>query len=429
MDSLVGLVTLLLASVLIGAIATRNRELSGVLLTAFALRAAAALVDVFIYRLPGDSDGPNWDRGAAYFARNGLVGTFEYIGTGHELYKWLMSVLYALFGRSALMIQSINVLLGTLIVLNSWRLTKELGGDQRACRVAAWTITLFPSMIFFSATLVREVAVTYPLTLSALALTRWFNARRPLQLVGAFTSLLISMAFHSGGAAVLLFAGLWLSGSWLRELVTLRFRNLGRNTIALLLGLGVVMAVLTSGFGLQKFSGLETGDIAVLGERQEGFAHGRAAYLEDLRADSPSELLWQAPLRLSYFLFAPFPWMLSEISDVFGVIDSTLFFYLVMRAFRRRRALADRPAVMLVLGVFGAMAMVFALGVSNYGTALRHRNKMLPLLLGASLALPMVARRRQQLVPQTSPPPRRRTSRAADPIDGRATAPTTGYAD
>lgn len=392
-DVLPGSIALLIAFAVVSAVAMRNRTVAPPLMVAFGLRAAAAVIDVYVYRLPGNSDGPNWDRGAAFYARNGVAGTLEYIGSGHELYKWMMSVLYALFGRSPLMIQSINVMLGTLIILNTWRLAKELDGDEQTCVRVAWVVTLFPSMIFFSACLLREAAVTYPLTLAAVALARWYRQRRPQQLVGAFGALLVSMAFHSGGAAVLLFAGLWLSGSWLREALTLRFRNFGRNTLALVLGLAVVGVVLASGFGMQKFNGLEgleSGDMAALGERQDGFAHGRAAYLGDLRADSPVDLIWQAPIRLTYFLFAPFPWMLAEVSDLFGVIDSALFFILVVRVVRRRKALTDRPANMLVLGVFAAMAFVFALGVSNYGTALRHRNKMLPLLLAAAAVLPLL---------------------------------------
>jgi len=404
MDVLLGFTTLFLAFGVVAAVATRNREIATPIMVGFGVRAAAAVVDAYVFPLPGNSDGPGWERGAVYYARNGLAGTFEYIGTGHELYKWMMSVLYALFGRSPLMIQGINVLLGTLIILNTWRLAKQLGGEERSCRIAAWVVTLSPSLIFYSATLQREAAVTYPLTLAGVALAKWYNQRRPTQLLGAFAALLVSMAFHSGGAAVLVFAGLWLSGSWLREAVTLRFRNFGRNTVALALGLTVLGVVLASGFGMQKFNGLETGDMAVLGERQDGFSRGRAVYLGDLRADSPGALVLQAPIRVVYFLFAPFPWMLSEVSDAFGVIDSGLFFILIARVVRRRKTLTDHPSTMLVLGVFAAMALVFALGVSNYGTALRHRNKMLPLLIGASLSLGLPLRRRElQSVPRLAP--------------------------
>jgi hypothetical protein len=127
-------------------------------------------------------------------------------------------------------------------------------------------------------------------------------------------------------------------------------------------------------------------------------------YLSDLRADSPGALVLQAPIRVAYFLFAPFPWMLEEVSDVFGVIDSGLFFILIARVVRRRKALTENPSTMLVLGVFGAMALVFALGVSNYGTALRHRNKMLPLLIAASLSLHLpIPRRERQLAAGFAP--------------------------
>ena len=216
-----------------------------------------------------------------------------------------------------------------------------------------------------------------------------------MQLLAAFLALIVSMSFHSGGFAVLLFGGMWLIGNWFRSILTGQFRSLGRNTAALALGVAVVGVVLASGYGLQKFNGLESGDIDALTDRQEGFAHGRAAYLEDLHAGSPVDLLWQTPIRMVYFLFAPFPWMISTGSDAFGLIDSAIFALLTIHALRHRRALAGNPRIVLVLGVFGAMAMVFAIGVSNYGTALRHRNKMLPLLIASVISIPVERRRRR----------------------------------
>ncbi len=368
--------------------ATRNAEIAWPLVIAFLVRAFLAVIDTMVYNLPGAGDGVGWDRVAAYYARGGLESTFEHIGFGHPLYVWLMSVVYALVGRSTLLIQSINVLLGTLLVLAIWRLACELSSDTKTRRRVAWLMALCPSLIFFSSVLLREVAVSYPLALSVLYLVRWYRERRVSLAIVAVANLLLSMAFHSGGLAVLLFAGLWLIGSWLRALLSGQLETLGRSTLALVIGLAVVGIVLASGFGQQKFDGLQSGDLSVLSERQEGFAHGRAAYLEDLHATSTADLIWQTPIRVTYFLFAPFPWMLETGADAFGVLDSLLFVGLIGWAIRNRKAVSDVPVRALTLGVFGAMAVVFAIGVSNYGTALRHRNKMLPLLIAAAASIP-----------------------------------------
>jgi hypothetical protein len=388
MDALLGFGGLAFGLIVTLWSAVRSSELAAPLSAGFALRASLACIDALFARLPGANDGAGWDRVAAYFARNGIEGTFEYIGTGHNLYIWGMSVFYALLGRSPFLIQSINVVLGTMMIGVVYNLSLELCSDVAAARRAAWLIALFPSLIFFSSVLLREVAVSLPLLVSVLYLVRWYKTRRLGLAVAALCFLLVSMAFHSGGLAVLLFAGIWLIGVWVRALLTGRLEGVARNTVALVIGLAVVAWVLASGFSQQKFHGLETGDIAALSERQEGFAQGRTAYLEGLHATSAADLIWQTPIRLVYFLFAPFPWMLHTGSDAFGFVDSMLFVVLVVRVARNRKELANNPTSFMTLGVFSAMAIVFAIGVSNYGTALRHRNKMLPLLIAAAMSLP-----------------------------------------
>lgn len=385
---IVGFLGLFVAFVIVLWLATRNAAIASPLITGFALRAVLALIDSTLFRLPGAGDGLGWDRAAGYYARGGIAGTIEYIGFGHPLYVWMMSVVYAIVGRSPLLIQAINVLLGTLLIGTIWKLASQLTNDPRMLRRVAWVMATFPSLIFFSSVLLREVAVSLPLAVSVLYLVRWYRERHVWMAIVAVLNLLLSMAFHSGGLAVLLFAGLWLIGSWFRALLSGKLDGLGRSTLALVVGLAVVAIVLASGFGQQKFSGLESGDLAALSERQENFARGRTAYLEDLHADSTADLLWQTPIRVTYFLFAPFPWMLETGSDLFGVIDSLLFLLLIAHALRNRKAVSEVPVRMLTLGVFGAMAVVFAMGVSNYGTALRHRNKMLPLLIAAAASIP-----------------------------------------
>jgi hypothetical protein len=167
----------------------------------------------------------------------------------------------------------------------------------------------------------------------------------------------------------------------------------------------VVAVVLASGYGQQKFEGLQSGDLSALSAKQGNFARGRAAYLEDLHATSTTDMIWQTPIRVTFFLFAPFPWMLESAADAFGVVDSLLFVILIGWAVRNRKAVTEVPLRLLTLGVFGAMAVVFAIGVSNYGTAVRHRGKMLPLLVAAAASIPG---RREERKLQSAPLPQGR---------------------
>ncbi len=388
MSTALGLMSLFLAAAVVFLAATRNRLFAAPLLVGLVIRGTLAVIDALVFVLPGHPDSMQFDFRAFYRARNGVAGTFEYITTGADLYTWVVSFFYALFERSSLMMQGVNVLFGTLVILNVGRLTVHLGGDAKLGRQAAWLTALFPSLIYFSAVLLREVAVTYPLSLGVLYLAYWYRERRWWQMLVAVVALLVSMAFHSGSLAVLLAVGVWLVGSWIRSLFSQGFRNLGRNSLALIAGAGALAFVFASGFGMNKFKYVQGGEVDELAITQTYFAKGRTAYLEDLHPESPTEVILQTPLRLTYFLFAPFPWMLSAGSDVLGVVDSFFFFFLFFRVWRQRALVASRRESVLVLAVFGAMALTFAIGVSNYGTALRHRNKMLPLLIGVALSVP-----------------------------------------
>ena len=60
--------------------------------------------------------------------------------------------------------------------------------------------------------------------------------------------------------------------------------------------------VFSSGFGMQKFKNVESGEVDKLSETQTNFARGRAAYLQDLHPESPTDVAIQAPLAAGLFL-------------------------------------------------------------------------------------------------------------------------------
>ena len=391
---MLGLAAFSLGLAVVVGLASRNKVVAAPLLAGFFARAAFVLADEFVLGISRESDGFWWDYHARFMATRSFEQILDTMETGHLLYKFLMSVLYYFVGPSMIMVQMINALFGSVLILVVFRLAQALGNDQRASVRAAWLVALFPSTILHSGLLLREVAVALPLTVGVYHLALWHSKRRTVNAFLAAAFILISMAFHSGSVAVLFSLAIWIAGSWLRALFTGRGRMLGLNTIALLLVGGAVAFIAMTGWGMNKFGHLDTTDMSTLTTAQENFTTGRTAYLDGLHADTPGELLLQAPIRTTYFLFAPFPWMLSDVRDILGVMDSLMFLWLLVRAVRGRQFLRENPTAMLVVVVFLSMTATFSLGVSNYGTAVRHRNKMLPMLIGVSLAIPLTNRKR-----------------------------------
>jgi len=124
---------------------------------------------------------------------------------------------------------------------------------------------------------------------------------------------------------------------------------------------------------------------------------GRTAYLEGVETESVFDIVWQTPVRVAYFYLTPFPWEVESWKDVGGVFDISLYILLFFFSVSTLRKLKkeDRALFIAIILIILAFSVVFAWGTSNYGTAFRHRAKIVFLLIvTASYSLSLVNWRR-----------------------------------
>jgi len=380
---LLGLATLLLGFTVVWMIGLKHPEVRTLLIFAFAIRAIFALVHHYGVPLPdSQADAVKFERVAAQWAGQGVGSILTHFTTGAYLYSWIISLLYSITLRSVLMMQGINVLFGTLIVWNVYRLSRLIWGGRSATR-AAYIAAVFPTLVLYSAITLREVAVVFPFTLGALYFIRWLKSDHPWEFGKAFVAFALSMAFHTGmifAVFVLAVAGFrrWLDAFFVPSSRKLVKRGLVVAVIAI--GAGIIAM---SGWGLGGLGGLRhTEPVSWITTQQVLAARQRAAYLSDLQPRTPLDLVWQTPVRVAYFLFAPFPWMVRSPADLLGLVVVVLNAGLVLLLLRSMLGIwADRRArwsLYILLGVL----ITFALTVSNYGTSIRHSAKLVPLALG-----------------------------------------------
>ena len=115
---------------------------------------------------------------------------------------------------------------------------------------------------------------------------------------------------------------------------------------------------------------------------------GDASWPTWLIISSPVEMFYKLPLRSIYFMYAPFPWDVSQARHLAGMLDSFLYIYLTFLIFKNKKNIWRDPALRVFLIILIFYIIVFAIGAGNFGTGIRHRSKFVVLFI--LLAAPLI---------------------------------------
>jgi 4-amino-4-deoxy-L-arabinose transferase-like glycosyltransferase len=400
LEDVLGWSSLLVAASIIGLVAWRHPAARAPLLVGFVARTAVVLIQSYVMQLPGsDADAIRFEFFGWAWSQGSLSEVMQRFTSGAYLYSWIIAVLYWIGGRSAFMAEMLNVLFGTLIIVNVFKLATLLR-DERAGRSAAWVAALFPTMVLFSGLTMREVAVTYPLTLGVLYIARWRHTHRPIWVLAAMIAFGVAVAFHIAVIGVIAMALLGVGTAWLLSLMRGHVVAALRALAGLAVAAAVGAVIITNGWGGYDY--IKRVSIEEVRFQQQVAAVDRAAYLQGFQTMSPVDLLWQAPIRAVYLLFTPFPWWVRTPVDLLGLLDAVLFAWLLWKTLSGIRWIWRDDATRTVLMLFLASVFVFAIVVSNYGTAIRHRGKAAPLLIPLAFAATQGRRRVRALEPRAA---------------------------
>lgn len=381
-DDVLGWAVLFSGAVLMFVLARMELAVTGPLFAGFCLRLCLALFHYYVAPLPdSQADAIVFEYTGWQWSQYGLAWLVQNVSTGAFLYSWVIALLYALTDRSPLMIQGLNVVLGSLVILGVFRIAKLLWGNSVIAKKAAWVTALFPTLALYSALTMREVAVVFPLVLGTLHLVRWLEQDRFRDFALSVIGFVLSLAFHTGIIAAVAALVVIVLLRWTSAFRSGRVKQLAYYSSALAMTGFAVFLVLITGWGLTKLGSVEEFGLDRIQQQQVVASRSRAAYLDNLTPTNVVDLLWQTPIRVAAFLFTPFPWTVTNLIDVLGLFDALLYLVLIRNLVRViPRYKGNWPIVGAIILV-GALVLVFAMGTSNYGTAIRHRAKMAPIFI------------------------------------------------
>jgi hypothetical protein len=358
----------------------KAKNITMVMLGGFAFRIVLLVWDLYcsdIYRLPNSGlDSEMF----AYTAKSGFF--YGEYGRGGTYSKFIV-FWYRLFGSVQRPIaQYVNVLLAITSIFVVIKIMNYLKIQERSQAKIIFLMCFLPNFAITNSILLRETLIIFLVSASILYFVKWIYENNVFYFCLSMVGICVASTIHSGAISVLLGEAIIL--------VLYDRRNksvrLNRNSFIGLAFVLVGFIVIYAKFGdalFGKFQGIDSAaDVVATANK---YNSGGSAYDAGFQINNNiANLIVNTPIRIFYFVASPLPWTWRGISDMIAFcFSSTVFVYAYYRAYKEIRygngKYKTEIIVFTVLTI--STALIFAWGVSNAGTAARHREKFMAIYM------------------------------------------------
>ena len=346
---------------------------------AILLRFAIMMWNVYgrnIYNLPGiGTDTELFFESGKRIAEDLSLLKEHVYGTYYSKY---LGILFNLCGISYLLASFINFLCGVLsIAYMNKALSQFKCLDLSIKKMVLVLFSFAPSNMIICSSMRRESFIIFFITISLYFIVSWYNSGRTKYWILAIASVLGASVLHAGvigilfGYIVLILFYQVNKGSWEFTLKTIVIG-------LLLIGLALLIVFQYRNVFLAKLSFDDEETIYRMAQRSPG----GAAYLSGIRINSVTDLIKYIPIKVIYFIFSPMPQNWRGINDFIAfALDALIYFfffiYLLIGTFKRKK----EPLLFGLCISAWIPIITYGLACGNSATAMRHRLKLLSLLI------------------------------------------------
>lgn len=380
-----GFLLLALLSFFLAAGASKRPMISNEISIAYIARLAMFL----LCTLQNDGDADGYAAYAVKYAAMPIETVFLNFPTGAYLYSWVISFLFRLLGGYYTPVRAMNMAISVCCVYVTTDIANELYNDSIVTKKCALWMALFPNLIRFSSYFANREPLLMIFTLLYLKHSyKYYKNSNIKNLILSIFFLVPAMILHTSMLAMMALTGFIILSR--NNQSTSRASNIIGKALLVVLMAGTFVFMLANGIGTEKFSIGGGVELSVSGVSKIGnmSASGRAAYLKGVNFSNPIMTILFLPVRMLYFMYTPFPWMLRAVVDLVGLFDAVLYIYFSVQLYKKTRKILRDPNkdsnvkfVLLLFWVLLIIIAMFAAVTSNYGTAIRHRCKLFPIML------------------------------------------------
>ncbi len=348
----------------------KNKKL--IFLLAFIVRIIGMYIDLYVFRLPhaGSDDDGFYNVSLKCFNGDLKISANLYGG----IYTKFLYFIYLFIGSNRLGAQFTNVLFSMISIIYFSKILDKLSLSNKSKNLGILLISFMPNLIFLNSILRRDTLITLLAILSINKFLDWYQLRKIKYAIVALLYILIASAIHSAMIFVF-FMYLFIIFMYNKKKDKIDFSGFNFTKALFSLCFIVVIGIYLFQNVNSKFSKFTEMD--ALYETVSN-TKGGSAYLTSMKVETLPQLIMFLPFKFVYFLFSPMPWDFRNVMDMFTfAFDGAIYLYLFYICIRNKK----EKFAKVMFYVFIPITLVFSLGTSASGTAVRHRYNVLPFLL------------------------------------------------
>lgn len=369
--SILILIILIILSTIFIELKCKSKKIKKILYIGLLLQIIIVLIDHFIEGVPTIVIDPRVFERLGWFSYENNVN----VGRGEYNY-WIINPIYKLIKiRVAIIFSAINVFFTILINLNIYTILRKLRIDKNLIEKVIFIITLSPISLIMKAGIQREAVIIVLLSYSIKNFINYSYKKNTLNIILAFFLIGIAAIFHSGV--------IFLASGYLVYLLDGRSQRIYQYFILMII---IIIFLAFKDRLLETVGGgnieqiIEWNNMTFLKEAGSG-------YLVNISTTSLGQIFLFLPLFIFYFLYSPTPEMIRGILDIATfTLNSSIYIYFTIYGFylykkiRKKFSYKEKRIIKALIISLILTIIVFSIGTRNAGTAMRHRDKLIPFL-------------------------------------------------
>ena len=316
-----------------------------------------------------------WNTAADYYS-----GDFR---TVYNLFPYFVCGEFYIWGKNLFCCLLFNVFASYLSCVVFLAILNKFELKNMTRLVSLSIVSFLPYSIYQSAQLMREPLYYFFINCSFYFFADYIITSKTRSLYSSLLSLLPPLLFHIGFFPIVL---IYMAAAVIKSYKSGRLKKPAVAIHCLLFA--VLIGMMINFESMDYLIGNNVDHFDYFFDKLSGNIHHKSlliansAYLLDIRMDSVPKFLIFSPVKLLYFLFSPLPPYWHSLYDIVAfVFDSSVHMLLIGCVIFccvkcRNELSASNGSSVICYGIlsFVAVCFVFALGTSNAGTAIRHRD-------------------------------------------------------